>query len=339
MNNLTKEKIMQKYRIYAVVNGQDAPQVKQALDEFSAWLLSISNVQVDIQYTLVSINQPNQYAVLRPDFGGWGVSYYTTNKYNTDAVGCHVIRYFYRPDRTLPSSSLYAFTYPLQGRVQMQLPIQTFTNGVADASQILSRMKHEFCHECFANLALKGILLTDTTDVNNLNDLTNEIAVISPHWSTLCKPMRIDTLIGKAFELLGKLKLLLRATKYENFKKKWIGKSIDFDGYWGFQCLDLVRQAFKEFGIPQPPPVLGAKDIWNFYPTINYERHEISDGFNPEKGDIIVWNMKPYGHVAIFDKEIDKDNFQSLDQNWGGKPFVQLVAHRWKDVLGFIGKA
>ena len=330
---------MYTYKVYAVVNGQDAPQVKQALDEFSAWLLSMSSAQVDTQYTLVSINQPNQYAVLRPDFGGWGVSYYTTNKYNTDAVGCHVIRYFYRPDRTLPSSSLYAFTYPLQGRVQMQLPIQTFTNGVADVSQILSRMKHEFCHECFANLALKGILLTDTTDVNNLNDLTNEIAVISPHWSALCKPMPIDTLIGKAFELLGKLKLLLRATKYENFKKKWIGKSIDFDNAYGFQCVDLIRQYCKELGYPQFPIVKGAKDLWTVCDTTQYNKIGSPQPETPQKGDIIVWNMKPYGHAAVFDKEIGKDNFQSIDQNWGGKPFVQLVAHRWKDVLGFIGKA
>jgi len=52
------------------------------------------------------------------------------------------------------------------------------------------------------------------------------------------------------------------------FFGKYEGRGIDYDGSYGFQCVDLYRQYVKEvLEAKQSPSVPGAKDIWTNYLT------------------------------------------------------------------------
>jgi len=124
----------------------------------------------------------------------------------------------------------------------------------------------------------------------------------------------------------------------EEFVEKYNGKGIDFDGYYGDQCMDLYRQYLKEvLEVPQTPPVVGAKDIW-YQPTPeNFERVENTPNAVPSLGDIIIWGtvLGTFGHVAIF-LEGNVNRFKSFDQNFpiGSKCHIQ--EHNYRGVLGWL---
>lgn len=129
---------------------------------------------------------------------------------------------------------------------------------------------------------------------------------------------------------------------FEEFKNSVIGRGIDFDGGYGNQCVDLIRQYCADvFG--KVRGVHGnAIDYWT-----NFENLSIRDDFYKvintpdlvvEKGDIVVWNTNVgggYGHVAIGLGLGDTKGFQSLDQNWGS-PYVKQVGHNFNNVIGVL---
>ena len=54
---------------------------------------------------------------------------------------------------------------------------------------------------------------------------------------------------------------------FDNFITKYNGKFIDFDGYYGYQCVDLARQYIKDVLGYAPytamPSAANAKTIFN----------------------------------------------------------------------------
>ena len=126
---------------------------------------------------------------------------------------------------------------------------------------------------------------------------------------------------------------------YLQFKKKYNGKYIDFDGHYGPQCTDLYRQYCKEvLNIPQSPLVEGAADIWNTYLKEYFERITNTPTGLPEQGDILIWNKNVgggYGHVAIFDNGTT-GKFQSFDQNWPTGSLCHVQGHYYTNLLGWL---
>lgn len=127
---------------------------------------------------------------------------------------------------------------------------------------------------------------------------------------------------------------------YLEFKKKWIGKSIDWDGYYGGQCFDVYRQYCSDLGLGQSPKVTGAKDIWTSYLTEDFDKIENTPDGIPKQGDVIIWGtiVGQYGHVAIFDNG-DVNSFTSIDQNWpvdNGTGVLHEVKHTYNGVLGWL---
>lgn len=126
---------------------------------------------------------------------------------------------------------------------------------------------------------------------------------------------------------------------YKQFKEKWLGKGIDFDGSFGFQCVDVYRMYCKEvLNIPQSPPVKGAKDIWHTYLTKYFDRIENTPTGVPEQGDIIIWDIGTYGHVGIVDSATQSE-FTTFEQNWtemNGSGVTELRNHYYKNVLGWL---
>lgn len=80
-----------------------------------------------------------------------------------------------------------------------------------------------------------------------------------------------------------------------------VGKSIDADGVYGAQCVDLIRAYYSYLGVSQVGG--NGKD---------YATNEVPSGWSriagatPQKGDVLVYSASSsntYGHVAIFESE------------------------------------
>lgn len=124
----------------------------------------------------------------------------------------------------------------------------------------------------------------------------------------------------------------------DEFIKKYTGKGIDYDGWYGFQCMDLYRQYVKEvLEFPQSIPVPGAKDVWNNYPTQYYERIANTPTGVPNKGDIVIWGPRfgPFGHIAVFVSG-NVNRFVSFDQNFPTGSLCALREHNYTGVLGWL---
>lgn len=126
----------------------------------------------------------------------------------------------------------------------------------------------------------------------------------------------------------------------QQFLDKYNSKFIDFDGYYGAQCVDLIQQYNKEvFGGPFITGQ-GASDIWETYPVDYYTRILNTIDAIPKEGDIAIWKKTtslPYGHIAIV-KSAGQLNFTSLDQNWPTGSNCHYVEHNYESplVLGFL---
>ena len=130
---------------------------------------------------------------------------------------------------------------------------------------------------------------------------------------------------------------------FDQFIEKYKGKAVDFDGSYGDQCVDLVRQYIKEvLEQPQPKGVVGAKDFWtNFESDPNLKNYflKIPDTKEaiPQKGDIVIWgsNYGKYGHIAIINWA-NINQFQALSQNdpLGAKTILKNYSFNY--VLGWF---
>jgi len=125
----------------------------------------------------------------------------------------------------------------------------------------------------------------------------------------------------------------------EQFIKKYVGKKVDADGAYGYQCVDLVKKYFPEV-LGTPAIRNNAVDYWTNYPTKYLTRITNTASFLPKRGDIMVWGTKvgKYGHIAIVDTA-NLNTFVSLDQNWpysNGTTPAKKITHNYSGVLGVL---
>jgi len=97
----------------------------------------------------------------------------------------------------------------------------------------------------------------------------------------------------------------------QEFVDKYNGVPVDYDGVYGAQCVDLIRQYLKDvFGFTkemQPEPVVGAADFF----FLHNERPVQRELFNcvpytgtiqPPVGSLLIFKSSDgnrYGHIAI----------------------------------------
>jgi len=126
------------------------------------------------------------------------------------------------------------------------------------------------------------------------------------------------------------------------FIEKYNGKYIDFDGWYGSQCLDLEHQYCLEVLGLSDPKILAApsaKDVYNNFDTIvgkdQFERIPNTPTGIPKEGDIIFWSNGIYGHVAIF-IEGNANSFRSFDQNYPTGTPCHVQNHTYSNCLGWL---
>lgn len=129
-------------------------------------------------------------------------------------------------------------------------------------------------------------------------------------------------------------------TFYE-FIKEYNGKSFDYDGVAGVQCVDLIKMYLDKVFNIKAGSWGNAKDYYlNFkkLPISKYfTRIKNTASFIPQKGDICVWgqDLGVYGHVAIATGDGTTRYFYSYDLNWGSKN-VKKVLHSYRGFLGVL---
>ena len=104
---------------------------------------------------------------------------------------------------------------------------------------------------------------------------------------------------------------------YKNFVNKRLGKRVDYDRSYGFQCADLAKQYIDEgleFG--KIGALGNAKDMPKSPFFAQWEK--IKGTKNLMQGDIIIRSQGQYGHVAIVDHVLNGKVYV-LEQNWSGK--------------------
>lgn len=130
----------------------------------------------------------------------------------------------------------------------------------------------------------------------------------------------------------------------EQFITKWTGKGIDFDGAYGFQCMDLIHQYCVEvLGIPnksvlaQPSAYLVYSNFANVVGHDLFERISNTPSGVPQKGDIMIWGqgLGNNGHIAIF-LDGDTKGFNSFDQNYPTGTLPHKQFHNYSYVLGWL---
>ena len=103
------------------------------------------------------------------------------------------------------------------------------------------------------------------------------------------------------------------------FYKKYNGKNVDMDNYAGAQCVDLIKAYFKDV---LNVPVKAYGNAINYWTS--FEKHkELTSNFEkvkglPKKGDIVIFNYAPYGHIAIV-WAINGNTLTVFEQNRTGK--------------------
>lgn len=131
---------------------------------------------------------------------------------------------------------------------------------------------------------------------------------------------------------------------FDEFISKYTGKPVDFDGYYGVQCMDLMHQYHYDVLGLKDARTLAAPLARNVYENFNsmvgkeyFEKIANTPTGVPQKGDIMFWNnsVGDAGHVAIFISG-DENNFKSFDANWpvGTNPHVQ--SHTYAGVYGWL---
>lgn len=132
----------------------------------------------------------------------------------------------------------------------------------------------------------------------------------------------------------------------DSFFTKYLGRYIDFDNKYGFQCVDLMRRYCVDvlgIGGYSIPAVTYAKQIFtsmNDNGTTKFQKIYNSPTNSPAKGDIVIWGYYPFvtgwaGHVAIC-SSASMMSLITYDQNYPTGSSCHFQKHSYKGVLGWL---
>ena len=104
---------------------------------------------------------------------------------------------------------------------------------------------------------------------------------------------------------------------YKDFAKKRLGKRVDYDKQYDYQCTDLAKQyLFEVLRFGKIGALWNAKDMPKSPFFAN--REKIKGTKNLMQGDIIIRSQWQYGHVAVVDHVLNWKVYV-LEQNGSGK--------------------
>lgn len=104
---------------------------------------------------------------------------------------------------------------------------------------------------------------------------------------------------------------------YVNFKNSRLGKRIDYDRSYGYQCVDLIKLYLEFLGFGEIDSLGNAKEVPKA--SLFAKGRERFEGMSDlMQGDIIVRTRDTYGHIGIVDRIVNGKVYV-LEQNGSGK--------------------
>jgi len=132
----------------------------------------------------------------------------------------------------------------------------------------------------------------------------------------------------------------------EDFYERYIGKSVDVDGYPAsqpYQCYDLWAQfVMDEYGTSEPiviGPTGCAEDIWYNFDGLGLDKYFKKVKGSPRDGDWVIYDWSEnssYSHVAMFREDNGDGTITVLHQNYLGQPEVTQDAMTTNYIVGYI---
>ena len=131
---------------------------------------------------------------------------------------------------------------------------------------------------------------------------------------------------------------------FEKWVSQNLGKSIDYDGVYGVQCVDLAKHYIKNVLGVKPESIGNAIEYYNKrktseYLTKNFKWIDNTAEFVPKKGDLCVFTSKSgNGHISVATGEGTTSYFYSYDQNYPKSKHepMTLVKHNYTSFLGVL---
>lgn len=134
--------------------------------------------------------------------------------------------------------------------------------------------------------------------------------------------------------------------RFIQFINEKIKTKVDYDGYYGAQCVDLYRQYCKDmYGITTLEMLGdgGARDIYLKYDQFPNEKKyfiqlDAKNHIYAKTGDIAIWDAtptNPFGHVAIVvDDQLSK--ILVLEQDGFKQDGAKLALRDKENLLGYL---
>lgn len=107
---------------------------------------------------------------------------------------------------------------------------------------------------------------------------------------------------------------------YNTFKSEWLGRRVDYDKVYSFQCVDLILQYVKQEGGLASGVWGNAIDYWQRPTAPLLSRYDRLSTTDPQQGDIVVlYGLpgNPYGHIGICESN-GATTVKLLEQNGAG---------------------
>ncbi|WP_294847976.1 CHAP domain-containing protein [uncultured Eubacterium sp.] len=131
---------------------------------------------------------------------------------------------------------------------------------------------------------------------------------------------------------------------FNKWVKQNIGKSIDYDGTYGVQCVDLAKHYIKNVLGVTPQSIGNAIEYYNKrktseYLTKNFKWIDNTAEFIPKKGDLCVFTSKSgNGHISVATGEGTTSYFYSYDQNFPKAKHEPMtkIKHSYTSFLGVL---
>lgn len=133
--------------------------------------------------------------------------------------------------------------------------------------------------------------------------------------------------------------------KLFNFVNKYLNKHIDYDKYYGAQCVDVFRQFCRDvLNIPHTGAVEGAKDIFIHHNSMPIQQKyfnqlKLNEIDSIKYGDVIIWDKtqnNQYGHIAIIISELSDNEVLVIEQNGFNQNGLKLNRRNLDNCLGIL---
>lgn len=131
---------------------------------------------------------------------------------------------------------------------------------------------------------------------------------------------------------------------FKEYFSKNLGKSIEFDGVYPYQCCDLANDYMQKcFNIfTYYPYNFNAQQYFTRFNEVsalvkNFTKISNTPDFVPAQGDICIFKSADnIGHISVATGEGDTRHFYSYDQNYNGHKFVAKEKHTYTNFLGVL---